>query len=572
MSADQPQPAPASPGPQGFYDLPRRTMLATLGGVMVAMLMAALDQTIVGTAMPRVIADLQGFEHYAGVLTAYMVASTVAVPITGKLSDLYGRKPFLMGGVALFILASAACGAAQSMNQLIAFRGVQGLAAGTTQAMAFTTIADLFPPARRGRVSGVMGTVFGLASVIGPSVGGLLTDGPGWRYVFYVNVPVGLLALGVLWVSFPTFRIERDRRPRIDYWGALTLTLAVVSLLLAISWGGRDFGWASPVFLGMLALGAVMTVAFLIAESAAPEPIIPLRLFREPIVSTSLAAAALVAVGMFGATLFIPLFIQAVVGTSATRSGAVLTPMMLGMITASMTSGQLVMRWGRYRSLAIAGVSLTTVGMFLLSRMDVSTHYLTVVTYMVVLGLGLGATMPLFSLAVQNAVDVRVVGTATAMVQFLRSIGGALGAALFGAVLVNRFVPGFHGALPAELLDRIPPAALAKLDNPQLLMTPGALENLALDLAGFGAQAQSAAAAVLGAVRVGLATALHDMFLLGTALLVVATLITLRLKEIPLRRSNRPADATVPTAPSAPSAPTAPTAPAAPKAPSAAAH
>ncbi|HUJ73743.1 MAG TPA: MFS transporter, partial [bacterium] len=283
----------APPKPQGFYDLPRRTVLATLGGVMVAMLMAALDQTIVGTAMPRVIAELHGFEHYAGVLTAYMVASTVAVPISGKLSDLYGRKPFLMGGVLVFILASAACGAAQSMAQLIAFRGVQGLGAGTTQAMAFTTIADLFPPARRGRVSGVMGTVFGLASVIGPAVGGLITDGPGWRYVFYVNVPVGIVALGVLWAFFPMIRQERAMRPRIDYWGALTLTAAVVSLLLAISWGGRDYSWGSPVILALVLGGLVMSGAFLVAEVAAPEPIIPLRLFREPIVGTSLAAAAL---------------------------------------------------------------------------------------------------------------------------------------------------------------------------------------------------------------------------------------------------------------------------------------
>ena len=535
--------APSATGPaapQGFYDLPRRRVWTTLGGVMVAMLMAALDQTIVGTAMPRVITELHGFEHYAGVLTAYMVASTIAVPISGKLSDLYGRKPFLMGGVLLFILASAACGAAQSMGQLIAFRGVQGLAAGTTQAMAFTTIADLFPPARRGRVSGVMGTVFGLASVIGPALGGVITDGPGWRYVFYVNIPIGIAALAVLGFYFPMIRRPRDFRPRIDYLGALTLTLAVVSLLLAISWGGRDYSWGSPMILALALAGVAMTGVFLRAESLAADPIMPLGLFRQPVVGVSLAAAALVAVGMFGATLFIPLFIQGVIGSNATGSGAVMTPMMLGMIAASMTSGQLVTHLGRYRFLAISGVALTAVGMFLLSRMGVGTQYVTVVAFMVVLGLGLGLTMPLFSLAVQNAVDVRVVGTATAMVQFLRSIGGSLGAALFGAVLANRFVPAFHAALPADVMARMPAAALARLDNPQLLMNPGALQRLSQDLAGFGDQSRQAAATVLAAIRAGLAVSLHDMFLLGAAVLVLATLITLRLKDVPLRHSNRP--------------------------------
>lgn len=533
-------------------ELPRRAVIATMAGIGTAMLMASLDGTIVGTAMPRVIADLHGFEHYAWVVTAYMVATTAVVPIVGKLSDLFGRKPFLLAGVAIFVAGSALCGSAQSMTQLIVFRALQGIGAGFTQAMAFTTIADLFPPSRRGRVSGVMGAVFGISSVIGPALGGFLTDGPGWRWCFYVNLPVGVVAFGVLLLAFPRLSPQHEKRPRIDVAGTAALLLSVIPLLLAVSWGGRDYPWASPVVLGLFGFGAVMAATFFALERRAESPIIPLQLFRDRIVWSSAAAATLVSMAMVGLGLFVPLFIQGVIGSSATRSGAVLTPMMLAMIGASMASGQVITRTGRYHWLAVTGVGLTGAGMVLMSRMGLDTSYATVVRNMIVTGVGLGMTMPVFSLAVQNAVDLRHVGVATSSIQFLRSMGGAAGAAVFGAVLSNRFAPAFASALSPELAQRVPPQLLARFENPQLLMTGGAdLSQRAL--AALGAGGQQTLAALMGAMRAALSGALQDVFIAGALLVAVGATFTLLLRDVPLRTTNhRTASAPAPEAPPAP--------------------
>lgn len=505
-------------------------MIASLVGITAAMLMAALDATIVGAAMPRVIADLHGFEHYTAVTTVYLLASTVVVPLTGKLSDLYGRKPFLLAGVAIFGIGSALCGAAQSMTQLVLFRGLQGFGGGIAQGMAFTTIADLFPPARRGRISGMMGSVFGLASVAGPAIGGFLTDGPGWRWCFYVNVPVGIAAFVVLLLEFPHVVARRKERPSIDWLGASVLVFGVVPVLLALSWGGRDYAWGSPVLVSMLTFGFAMLALFLRVESRAKEAIIPPAMFRNRVIWTSALAATAVAMAMFGTTLFIPLFIQSVIGTSATRSGAVLTPMMMTMIAASMTSGQLVSRFGKYRLIAIVGTATMAAGMFLLARMDVSTTYTTVLGNMMVMGAGLGLTMPIFTLSVQNAVDIRQVGVATSSVQFLRTMGGSISAAIFGAVLSNRFAPAFMAALPPDAARALPPGALTTLANPQTLMNPAVMARL---------NATPAAAPILAALKRALAGSLHDVFLAGTFVVLVAFVVTFMLVDLPLRTTNR---------------------------------
>jgi len=517
------------------HELPPRVVLASMAGVVAAMLMAALDGTIVGTAMPRVIADLQGFEHYAAVTTVYMLASTVVVPIVGKLSDIYGRKPFLLVGVAIFVIGSALCGAATTMTWLVAARGFQGIGAGFSQAMAFTTIADLYPPSKRGRISGVMGAVFGLSSIIGPAVGGLLTDGPGWRWCFYVNIPVGLIAFLILFFAFPHMVAHREHKPQIDWLGAATLVSGVIPLLLALSWGGRDYPWSSPTVVGLLAVGVVMTAAFLFVQTRAPEPLIPPALFRQRIVWTSSLAATLTSVAMFGTLLFIPLFIQGVVGRSATESGAVMTPMMFSLIGSSIVAGQLITRLGKYRTLAIIGVSITALGMGLLAQMDVTTTYGTVLRNMMIMGIGLGVTMPVFNLAVQNAVDPQHVGVATSSVQFLRSIGGSVGAAVFGAILSNRFAPAFHDALPAQVAATLPPRMLTAFSNPQSLMDPR-----------IAAQMQSADPAMLQAmgplvtaVKQALTHSLHEVFLIGTAVAVAGLAFTFLMVDIPLRKSNR---------------------------------
>jgi EmrB/QacA subfamily drug resistance transporter len=509
------------------HELPPRVIMASLAGIVAVMLLAALDGTIVGTAMPRIIAELDGFNHYAAVTTAYMLAATVPVPIVGKLSDLYGRKPFLLLGVAIFVIGSALCGAATSMTGLIAARALQGIGGGISQGMAFTTVADLFPPTRRGRVTGVLGSVFGLASVIGPAVGGFLTDGPGWRWCFLVNLPIGVVAFATLYYFFPHMVAVKERR-RVDWLGAVTMVLAVVPILLALSWGGQDYPWSAPLILGLLAGGAVMGALFIWLQLRTPDPIMPPALFKNRVVWTASVAATLVAIGMFGALLFIPLFIQTVIGRSAAESGAVTTPMMFCLIGASMAAGQRLTKVGKYKSIAVFGVSLTTLGMVLLSLMTADTSYTTVLVNMMVLGTGLGMTMPVFNIAVQNAVSYSQLGVATSSLTFLRSIGGSLGASLFGAILSNRYPAALHAAIPLAAIT-VPPALLATVENPQALMNPKI--------------AASIPAPVARIVQGALASSLHEMFIFGTVIVALSIVFALLLVDIPLRSSNRAAPA-----------------------------
>ena len=527
--------AAAGPNPALDGELPPRVVMASMAGVMAAMLMAALDGTIVGTAMPRVIAELQGFQHYAAVTTIYMLASTVVVPIVGKLSDLYGRKPFLLVGVTIFVIGSLLCGQATSMTWLIAARGFQGIGAGFSQATAFTTIADLYPPAKRGRISGVMGSVFGLASIIGPAVGGLLTDGPGWRWCFYVNLPVGLVALAVLYFYFPNLVRPRATKPRVDWTGAATLVLGVVPLLLAFSWGGRDYPWDSPQIVSLLTAGIAMTGLFLYLQTRTVDALMPPALFKPRVVWSSAAAATFVSIAMFGTTLFIPLFIQGVVGRSATQSGAVVTPMMFSLIGASIISGQLVTRLGKYKYIAVFGVAVTAVGMVLMALMNEQTTYGTVLRNMVVMGIGLGVTMPIFTLAVQNATDPSSVGVMTSSLQFLRSIGGSMGAAIFGAILTNRFSPAFHEALPAKVAATVPPQLLTAFENPQVMMDP----HMADRLRAAGPEMVERMVPVFGAVRHALASSLHGVFVYGAILAATGVAFALLIVDLPLRKSNR---------------------------------
>ena len=513
---------------------PRIVLMSTIG-VAAVLLLAALDGTIVGTAMPQVIADLQGFEHYAAVTTTYMLAATVVLPIVGKLSDMYGRKPFLLVGVAIFVGASALCGTAATMTQLIVFRGIQGFGGGIAQGMAFTTIADLYPPARRGRATGLMGAVFGLASVIGPAIGGFLTDGPGWRWCFYVNLPIGLAAFALLFFVFPHIEPNAKADRRIDWLGATTLVLGVVPLLLALSWGGRDYPWASTEVLSLVTVGLVMTALFLVVQSRTPHAIIPLSLFRHRVVWSASAAAMLIALAMFGSILFIPLFIQGVVGRSATQSGAVMTPMMFALIAASIVAGQVMTRTGRYRIVGIGGVTVTAIGMFLLSRMDTSTTYSAVVTNMVIVGLGLGFTMPVFNLAVQNAVDISQVGVATSSMQFLRSIGGSIGAAAFGAVMTARYSSGLAERLTASMTAGLPSSVTSTLTNPQALMNP----QVTARLRSASPEALARIQPLMQAVKGSLSAALHDVFLVATFVTLASLVLALIVVDLPLRTSNR---------------------------------
>jgi EmrB/QacA subfamily drug resistance transporter len=525
--------------PTSYQSLPRRDLILTVVGLMLALLLAALDQTIVGTAMPRIIADLHGFEHYAWVTTAYLLTSTAVVPISGKLSDMYGRKMFLLGSSAGFVATSALCGLSQDMTQLIVFRGMQGVAGGVLTSTVFTVISQIFPPAQRARFQGIFSAIFGFASIVGPLIGGYLTDNLSWRWVFYVNLPIGMLALTVLWLCFPNIRPDGQHR-KIDYLGAATLVLGVVPLLLALSWGGIDYAWTSPVIIGLVAFAAIMVVAFCVVESRAAEPIIPLSLFRNSVVSVSVLALVFMAMAMFGTILFIPLYFQGVIGTTATQSGTVLMPLMITMISASVLSGQIIGRTGRYKLPGVFGMLVMTIGMYLLSGMGADTDYWTVFRNMVILGLGMGPTMPVFTLAAQNAVKVNQLGVVTSLTQFSRSIGSTLGVALFGSVLINRFAQSFSAALTPEVPAVVPPQLLDEFMNPQLLLNPQLADSLRAQVLALGPQGASVYNALYDAIKIGLVVSLHDVFLLGAGLGACGLVTVLFLKELPLRKTYGP--------------------------------
>jgi EmrB/QacA subfamily drug resistance transporter len=515
----------------GYDQLKGRQLAIAVGGVLLGLFMAALDGTIVGTAMPSVVADLGGLEHYAWVATVYLLGSTAAVPIFGKLSDLYGRKWFYVGGVLLFMLASALCGLSQSMTQLIAFRGLQGVAAGILAANAFAIIGDIFPPKERGRWQGVMGSVFGVASVIGPALGGWLTDGPGWRWVFYVNIPVGLLAVAVLVVGLPAIR-PHEPGP-IDWLGAATIVGATVPLLLAFSWGGSEYPWSSPQIVGLLALAAAMTGIFLVAERRAPEPIIALRLFRDRTFTVSVISMFLIGGGMVGAIMYVPLFMQGVLGASATESGTVMTPMMIALVGASTLGGQIISRVGRYKWASLGGLALMTIGLWLQTQLGLNATRGDVVRNLVVLGLGIGLAMPTFTLAVQNAFPAKDLGAVTAALQFFRSIGSTVGVALMGTFLTTRLTSGLAGGLSPQVAQVLPPDALAALD-PQALVSPEATQTLEAQFAGVPDGALLLAD-LMDAMRTALASSLHDVFLVAAVVAFGGVVVAIFLPEKPLR-------------------------------------
>jgi EmrB/QacA subfamily drug resistance transporter len=516
--------------------LSRGRLISILVGVLLGMLLSALDQTIVGTALPRIVTNLGGFDHYAWVVTAYLLASTVSIPIWGKLSDIYGRRTFFILGMVIFLVGSALAGTSQNMNQLIIYRGIQGLGAGAMMPIAMAIIGDIFSPAERGKWQGLIVAVFGLASIVGPTLGGWITDNWGWRWVFYVNMPVGIIAILTAGIVMPKIVIRRKHI--IDYLGVITLIAGTVPLLLAFSWAGTQYAWGSWQVIGSFIFSAVMLTIFVLVELRAAEPIISPKLFKNSIFSISTLAMFLVSAGMFGTILYLPLFVQGVLGETATNSGVVITPLMLGFMFSSIVGGQLLSRTGRYKILAIVGFIVAAVGMFMLSRMTPSTTQGEVVRNMIVTGLGMGVMMSLFTIVVQNAFPYRQLGEVTATLTFFRSIGSTLGVAVMGTILTNTFQNAMQSNIPATLTHRIPADRLAQLENPQLLLSPDIVARIQHGFAALGPQGLTLFRQLMATIQLSLSTAITSVFFLSFIIMLLGLFTVFFLREIPLRKSH----------------------------------
>ena len=491
-------------------------------GLMLALFLVSLDQTVVGTALPVVVAELKGFELYAWAHTAYLLAATAMIPVVGKLGDLYGRKWFIVAGAFVFLVGSALCGAASGMTEFVVFRGVQGLGAGFVMANVFASVADVFPdPARRAKYQGLFFGVFALSSVVGPALGGWITDAFDWRWVFYVNLPLGLFSLIALPFALP--RGERRPGAKVDYLGAVVITASVSALLLALSWAGAGHAWGSGRVLAGLAVSAVLLALFVPVEVRAEEPVVPLSLFRSRTFASASALMFMAGLGTFGIVLYAPLFVQGVLGETATGSGTVLTPLVLTMTATGIVGGQLVARTRRLKPFAVVGASVVVLGVYLLTTLGVDSGAGTVALYLFVTGLGLGLVQPTVTLAVQTTVGKEVLGVATSATQFLRSVGSTVGTAVIGSFVTA----GYAEKLEANAPEGVPDRLLSALRSPQALVSEearGALSGAASRIPGGDRVVEG----LLVVAREALADAIRDGFvftLLAVGLAVFGALL-----------------------------------------------
>ncbi len=486
-------------------------------GLMIGMLVASVSQTIVGPAMPRIVADLGGIDHYSWVATAAMLTSAVSVPIMGKLSDLYGRRLFYIGGLAVFMVGSIVSGFSVSFEMLVAGRAIQGLGMGTIMPLSQTIIGDIIPPRQRGKYQGFMGAVFGVTSVAGPLAGGLITDNLGWRWNFFSTLPLGIVALFFVMKFLKLPHVQR--KAVVDVWGIVTLAPSLVMVLLATSWGGTTYAWNSAVIISLFVAGGLGLVAFVLVELKAEEPLLPLRLFRNSVFTAANIAAFSVSMVMFGATIYIPVYAQGVLGVSATDSGLILLPLMIGFILVGIGAGLLITRTGRYKEIMLLGVLTMFAGVWLMSRLNAESTQTQLSIAMVVLGIGLGASMQQYTLVVQNAVARRDLGIATASTQFFRNVGATVGIAVFGSLMTGGLSKAITTHLPPDVAeqmgDRIGSVGVGDV------LDPSATAGLP--------------PAVVDAIRHGLADRLHVVFLAILPILVISFFATLAIKAMPLR-------------------------------------
>ena len=490
-------------------DISKRQLMLVFAGLMAGMFLAALDQTIVATALPTIVGELGGLSHLSWVVTSYMLASTVSTPLWGKLGDLYGRKLFFQAAIVIFLAGSVLSGISQNMGELIGFRAIQGLGAGGLIVGAQAIIGAVVAPRERGRYMGFMGSVFAVASVAGPLIGGFFTQQLTWRWVFYINLPIGALALFIVAAALRSREVHVKHT--IDYTGAAVMGIGVTALILALTWGGNSYAWGSPVIVGLLVAAVVLLVLFVQVERRAVEPLIPLGLFSMSVFRVASAAGGLLGFSMFGVITFLPLFLQTVHGASATTSGLQMVPIMAAMLTMSIWSGRRISATGRYRPYPIAGTVVMTIGIYLMSHLGISTPYWVAAIFMALVGAGLGLTMQVMVLAVQNSVPYKDLGTATSSAAFFRSIGGSVGVAVFGTIFANRLT----AALPPAV--RQSSAAAAHFTPEQFATFKRSQPALYTDyLHAFG-------------------HALHVVFLAAVPFAATCFLLVLLLREVPLR-------------------------------------
>ncbi|MFI1757135.1 DHA2 family efflux MFS transporter permease subunit [Streptomyces sp. NPDC020571] len=515
------EPDPAGPAAPGEREQVSSGILVSIGALLLGMLLAALDQTIVSTALPTIVSDLGGLEHLSWVVTAYLLAATAATPLWGKLGDQYGRKKLFQLAIGIFLVGSALCGIAQGMSELIAFRALQGLGGGGLMVLSMAIVGDLVPPRERGRYQGLFGAVFGATSVLGPLLGGVFTEHLSWRWVFYINLPIGVVALAVIAAVLHIPR--RTTRHVIDYLGTLLIASVATCLVLVASLGGTTWAWGSPQIIGLAVLAVVLAACFVAVERRAAEPVLPLKLFRVRTFTLSAVISFVIGFAMFGAMTYLPTFLQVVRGVTPTMSGVYMLPMVFGLLLSSTVSGQIVSRTGRWKVFPVAGTAVTTLGLLLLHRLDEHSSTAEVSAYFFVFGLGLGLVMQVLVLIVQNAVPYEDLGVATSGATFFRSIGASFGVAIFGTVFASR--------LGTQLTDAFRGAALP----------PGvSVDTLKADPRGIGALPPALRPGAIHAY----ASSITDVFLYAAPVALVAFLLAWFLKEDRLRGSVTAPDAT----------------------------
>lgn len=518
--------------------LSHKRKITVMMAIIAAMFFSSINQTIVSTAMPRIIAILGGMDHYTWVVTIYMLTSTIATVLVGKLSDIYGRKPFILTGIVLFIIGAFLSGFSKDIFQLIAYRGIQGLGAGVIMSSAFTAVGDLFAPRERGKWTGVMMAVFGFSSVIGPALGGFIVDHMNWKWVFWIFLPIGIVAFVMILTMFP--KTERRESESIDYWGSIFLTLSIVPLLLGFSWAGTTYPWDSIEVISLFGAAVLFLIIFIFVELRVKSPVLPMSLFRNDIVTLSNLIGFIMNAGMMGALIYLPFFVQGVKGVSPTYSGYVTMPMSIAMVVISAFTGKWITKTGKYKRYAVLGMPIMIAGMVMMAFMN---NIAMAVASMIVFGLGLGLGMPVFSLTVQNAVKPSELGVATASSQLFRSLGGTIGISVMGTIMATSLKNNIADKMAASGggmdMSKLDPATAEKfqfLSGPQALLDQPKLQQVQESLPDA---IQPMFNQVVEALRDALSSSLTTVFLSGAALLVVALVLVFFLREIPLRTSNK---------------------------------